>query len=88
MEYVLPVVLVILLVGGFVTFLVLNATEKGGPAAGRGEGVPGIGADETPLGDTSEHADHREGEAQQPPRIEREQEPAQPESEKLADRDA
>ena len=88
MEYVIPVVLVILLVGGFVTFLVTNATKKGGPVADSDEGVPGIGRDDTPLGDTSEHADHHEGGAQRPPRIEREQEPARPESERLADRDA
>jgi hypothetical protein len=57
MEYVIPAVLVLLLVGGFVTFLVLNATRKSGPAAtGRDEGAPGMGADETPLGDTAEHA--------------------------------
>ena len=57
MEYVIPAVLVILLVAGFVTFLVLNATRKSGPvAAGRDERPPGIGRDETPLGDTTEHA--------------------------------
>jgi hypothetical protein len=57
MEYVIPAVLVLLLVAGFVTFLVLNATRKSGPvAAGRDERPPGIGPDETPLGDTSEHA--------------------------------
>jgi hypothetical protein len=57
MEYVIPAVLVLLLVGGFVTFLVLNATRKSGPAAtGRDERPPGIGRDETPLGDTAEHA--------------------------------
>ena len=56
MEYVIPAVLVLLLVAGFVTFLVLNATRKSGPAA-RGDRPPGIGADdETPLGDTTEHA--------------------------------
>jgi hypothetical protein len=56
MEYVIPVVLVVLLVGGFVTFLVLNATKKSGPAATTDEGAPGIGADDAPLGDTTEHA--------------------------------
>ena len=58
MEYVIPAVLVILLITGFVTFLVLNATKKSGPVADRpDEGPPGIGQDEdTPLGDTSEHA--------------------------------
>jgi hypothetical protein len=86
MEYVIPVVLVVLLVGGFVTFLVVNATKKGGPVADAG--APGIGPDETPLGDTTEHADHREGEPQRPARLEREQEPARPQSERLADREA
>jgi hypothetical protein len=56
MEYVIPVVLVVLLVGGFVAFLVLNATRKSGPVADADEGAPGIGRDETPLGDTTEHA--------------------------------
>jgi hypothetical protein len=56
MEYVIPAVLVLLLVAGFVTFLVLNATRKSGPAAGGDERPPGIGQDETPLGDTAEHA--------------------------------
>jgi len=55
MEYVIPAVLVILLVGGFVTFMVLNATKKRGPAA-KGDDAPGIGGDDTPLGDTTEHA--------------------------------
>jgi hypothetical protein len=57
MEYVIPAVIVLLLVAGFVTFLVLNATRKSGPvASGRDERPPGIGQDETPLGDTAEHA--------------------------------
>ena len=55
MEYVIPLVLVLLLVAGFVTFLVLNATKKSGPAAA-GDDAPGMGADATPLGDTAEHA--------------------------------
>jgi hypothetical protein len=59
MEYVIPLVLVLLLVGGFVTFLVLNATRRGQRAT-RGEEQagepPGVGQDHTPLGDTSEHA--------------------------------
>jgi hypothetical protein len=46
MEYVIPVVVVVLLAAGFVTFLVVNATRKSGP----------VGQDATPLGDTSEHA--------------------------------
>jgi hypothetical protein len=57
MEYVIPAVILLLLIGGFVTFLVLNATRKSGPVADRGdEGAPGIGRDPTPLGDTTEHA--------------------------------
>jgi len=54
MEYVIPVVLVVLIVAGFVTYTVLNATKKSGPAADGG--TPGIGRDPTPLGDTTEHA--------------------------------
>jgi len=55
MGYVIAGVLVVLLVGGFVAFLVLNATGK--PARGAKEGgVHGIGPDDTPLGDTTEHA--------------------------------
>ena len=57
MEYVIPAVLVLLLVAGFVAFLVLNATRKSGPVADRpDERPPGIGPDATPLGDTVEHA--------------------------------
>jgi hypothetical protein len=57
MEYVIPAVIVLLLIAGFVTFLVLNATKKSGPVAEReDEGPPGMGQDETPLGDTTEHA--------------------------------
>jgi hypothetical protein len=56
MEYVIPIVLVVVLVGGFVTYLVLNATKKSGPVADSDADAPGIGADETPLGDTTEHA--------------------------------
>jgi hypothetical protein len=57
MEYVIPVVLVVLVIAGFVTFMVLNATKKSGPVADTSEeGAPGIGADRTPLGDTTQHA--------------------------------
>ena len=57
MEYVIAALLVLLLVAGFTAFLVINATRKSGPVADRpDEGPPGIGADDTPLGDTSEHA--------------------------------
>jgi hypothetical protein len=57
MEYVIAAVLVVLAVAGFVTFMVLNATNKRGPVAAD-SGPPGIGPDErTPLGDTPEHTD-------------------------------
>ena len=55
MEYVIPIIIVVLAIAGFVGFMVINATSKGGPAA-KGESAPGIGEDETPLGDTTEHA--------------------------------
>src|SRR5918995_991144 len=43
MEYVIPILLVILLVAGFVTFLVMNATNKAGPNAEGEPGAPGRG---------------------------------------------
>ena len=57
MEYVIGAVIVLLLVTAFVTFIVLRATTSRGAAADRtDDGAPAIGPDETPLGDTSEHA--------------------------------
>ena len=59
MEYLIPLVIVLLLVAGFVTFLVMNATRRGQSASRREEpqdAPPGIGQDSTPFGDTSEHA--------------------------------
>jgi len=61
MEYVIPLVLVMLLVAGFVIYVVLNATRKSSSAA-RDSSSPGIGADDTPLGDTTEHAGQQSGE--------------------------
>jgi hypothetical protein len=64
MGYVIAGILVLLIVSGFVTFLVMNSMRKGAgsgtadpsaPQSGRG-GPPGIGQDPTPLGDTNEHA--------------------------------
>ena len=46
MGYLIVIVLLVLLVTGFVTFLVLRATRKSNPAA----------PDESPVGDTTEHA--------------------------------
>jgi hypothetical protein len=56
MEYLIPAVIVVLVVGGFVTFVAIRATRQSGPAATADEGAPGIGGDDTPLGDTTEHA--------------------------------
>jgi hypothetical protein len=68
MGYVIAAVVLLLLVAGFVTFLVLNATRRSGGAGPRDpdrEGTPaGIAApDEAPLGDSAEHsgAARREG---------------------------
>ena len=49
MGYVIAAILVLLIVGGFVLFLVTNATSKSNVS------------DETPAGDTREHADTNEG---------------------------
>ena len=69
MVYVLVGVLVVLLVAGFVGFFVLNATRKTGSAAATDdEGAPGIGADDSPLGDTTEHAgEQSDGETEADP---------------------
>lgn len=64
MGYVIAAIVVLLIVAGFVTFVVLNSMRKGagqsGADASAGQsgqgGPPGIGQDATPLGDTTEHA--------------------------------
>ena len=68
MGYVIVALLVLLIVGGFVFFLVTNATKKsnvsdaGDPGADQNSlGIIGSD-DETPAGDTSEHADDLTGE--------------------------
>jgi hypothetical protein len=67
MGYVIAAILVLLIVGGFVLFLVTNATRKsnvsdaGDPGADQNSlGIVGSD-DETPAGDTPEHADANEG---------------------------
>jgi hypothetical protein len=69
MAYAIAAVLVVLLVGGFVMFMVLNATSKSGPNPQGDDEAPGIGADESPLGDTTQHAgtQNREGETTDDP---------------------
>ena len=67
MGYVIAGVIVLLLVAGFITFFVLNATKKSGRAGPSDPGAEGNPAgiaspDDSPLGDTTEHAgDQREG---------------------------
>lgn len=67
MGYVIAIILVLLLVAGAVTFFVLRAAKgsgSAGPSDPGGEGTPaGIAApDDSPLGDTTEHAgDQAEG---------------------------
>ena len=61
MGYVIAGILVLLLVAGFVTFFVMNATKKSGRAAPSDPGAEGNPAgiaapDESPLGDTTQHA--------------------------------
>jgi hypothetical protein len=94
MGYVIAAILVLLLVVGFITFFVLNATRRSGTAAPRDPGAEGSPAgiaapDETPLGTTSEHS----GEAAEGSRPEPSSggegdsdEPSRPESERLANR--
>jgi hypothetical protein len=68
MGYVIAAILVLLIVGGFVLFLVTNATRKSNVSDAQDPGadqnpVGIIGTDdETPAGDTSEHADEENGE--------------------------
>jgi hypothetical protein len=67
MGYVIAAIIVLLLVAGFVTFFVLNATRRSGTAAPGDPGAegtpPGIAApDESPLGDTAEHSEATETE--------------------------
>ena len=67
MGYVIAALLVLLIVGGFVLFMVTNATKKSNvsdaddPGADQNSmGIVGSD-DETPAGDTREHADVAEG---------------------------
>ena len=67
MGYVIAALVVLLIVGGFVLFMVTNATKKsnvsdaGDPGADQNS-MSIVGSDdETPAGDTSQHADVAEG---------------------------
>jgi len=66
MSYVIVGILLLLIVGGFVTFLTMQATKRSqhATATDSDEVAPGIGADrQSPLGTTTEHADHDGGDA-------------------------
>jgi hypothetical protein len=73
MGYVIALLVVLVLVGGFIVYMVMNAKSRGGGAAPSdpgGEGTPaGIFApDESPLGDSAEHAgDQQDGETVRDP---------------------
>ena len=60
MAYLIPIVLVLLVVSGFVTFVVLRATRQSKPSEAENSEAadPGTMAasDPSPLGDTTEHA--------------------------------
>ena len=60
MEYLIPLMLVLLLVAGVVTFMVLNATKQSKPSEAQNseDSDPKTMAatDPSPLGDTTEHA--------------------------------
>jgi hypothetical protein len=99
MGYVIAAIVVLLLVAGFVTFFVLNATRRSGgagPSDPGAEGTPaGIASpDESALGDTTEHSGETGSEGgstgdgpDERPRVgDPGPEATQPESEQLADR--
>jgi hypothetical protein len=61
MGYVIAVILVVLIVAGFVTFLVMNSAKKSDVSDAQDPGADSnplgiIGSDDTPVGDTDEHA--------------------------------
>ena len=56
MGYAIAGIIVVLLIAGFVMFMVLNVTNKRSSNPQDGDQPPGIGGDESPLGDTTQHA--------------------------------
>ena len=63
MSYVLVGILVLLLVGFFITFMVMQATKKSehATATDSDDAAPGQSADDAPLGDTEQHAGQQPG---------------------------
>jgi len=92
MGYLIAAILVLVLVAGFVTYLVLNATRRSGgagPPDPGAEGHPaGIAApDDSPLGDTTQHSGAgAEGGRGLEPRDSEHSTDTRPESERLANR--
>ena len=66
MEYLIPIMLVLLLVSGVVTFMVLNATKQSKPSEADdsedSDPKTMAASDDSPLGDTTEHAGEQSGE--------------------------
>ena len=60
MEYLIPIMVVLLLVSGVVTFIVLNATKQSKPSEADdsedSDPKTMAASDDSPLGDTTEHA--------------------------------
>jgi hypothetical protein len=60
MTYLIPLIVVLLLVSGVVTFVVLNATKQSKPSeaenSGDSDATTMAASDASPLGDTTEHA--------------------------------
>ena len=65
MEYLIPIILVLLLVSGVVTFMVLNATKQSKPSEAENsedsDPKTMAASDPSPLGDTTEHAGEQSG---------------------------
>jgi hypothetical protein len=80
MEYLIPIMVVLLLVTGAVTFVVMNATRKSKPSEAQSSDDPDpktmAATDSSPLGDTTEHAgdQSQEGETVRAPEGEGERE--------------
>lgn len=60
MTYLIPIIVVLLLVSGIITFIVLNATKQSKPSEAQdsedGDPKTMAASDPSPLGDTTEHA--------------------------------
>jgi hypothetical protein len=97
MGYVIAAVVLLLVVGAGITFFMLSATRRQRQASvadsEHGAGTPGADAaivtpdDNTPLGDTDQHAGRQTREGRTIDRESESAESAAPESERLANRD-